>query len=345
MEDETTIASDLGDLDNLTAEETGIQIPEEKKVDVPTHPVVDYGDNETDILIRYDHIYRALVNTPDWKVDASCEKDSVVDWSLAFAYEGGEDYFARLHWHMNMSIVRAAVLLVSTMVLFLYPPRFATISRKNYCMTAIGIAAVAELCSIVSYIIFSACCDRPHGYVDAMISRVKHHVIYISGMFFEAKGVLTLAGALIMARGDGDVTVGIAACVAASIIVLTMWLWTLLYTDQVQADKLKAFYKQYLNPATGMLKDEVMARVFLPPDVPTFLEIIGQFKHLDRFQGLTLDEVLKLDKEDLMELFEVGRAGSRKESAEERQERLVLQADVRFIADKIQRARRLQPRM
>jgi hypothetical protein len=340
MEDEKILTNDVED---LGVEESGIQLQEQATMSVPVHPVIDIGDNETDILIRYDHIYRALVRTPDWEIDPSNAKDSVVDWSLAFAYEGGKDYFARLHWHMNLSIVRGAILLVATMTLFLYPPRFNTISRKNYCMTAIGIAAVAHLCSIVSYVIFAACCDRPHGYVDAMISRVKHHVIYISGMFFEAKGVLTLAGALIMARGDGDVTVGIAVCVAASIIVITMWTWTLLYTDQVQADKLKAFYKKYLDPTTGMLKEEVKVRVFLPADVPTFLELIGQFRHIDRFHGLDLDKVLKLDLEDLMDLFEVDRRGSRKENAEERRERLMLQADARFIADKIKRTKALGP--
>ena len=309
---------------------------------LPRVPMMDaIGDDQIEVLLRYDQIYRAFVKTPDWVISGLYSKDSLVDWSLSFAIQG-DSFFSRLHWHVNLAMFRGAILLIPTMATYLYPPTFGEISMYNYYMTLMGMAAVANLSCIISYAMFLICCDRPYDLVDSMVSRVKNHVIYIFGMFFECKAVLTHLGALCIAHNN-RVMHGLA--LAPFIVLLAIWAWVLIHTDDIQDKKVRAFHREFVDPTTGMLNDPVLKKIYRPSDLPSFLEIIGCSRHLPRFEGCNLADVMVMDKNDLIDLFGIEKNGSVIVSPAEKLVRQKLLADVRFIATEIKKIKLLPLRV
>ena len=316
----------------------------EDETSVPKAPFIEYGgEKEAMILLRYDHVYRALVHS-GWDISGSIEKDSLVDWSLAYAMEG-HDYFVRLHKHINHANLRNAIFLVTTTMAYCNPPVFNDELLGNYFKTLAGIAAVANISCIISYSIFSICCDYPIGKMDAMVSRVKNHTIYIFGMFFECKAILSLLAATLLGRTFSSERTSLLITGVLLTIIITAWTWTLIYTDEIQDNKVRIFYRKYIDKETGALSAAALKRIYQPESLAEFLQAISLSHHLDKLQDFPLADVLLMDKTDLLDILQVNAGGASKNnnnaSAEQRAARQLLMSEVRTILEEIQRVKYL----
>jgi hypothetical protein len=308
--------------------------------------ILGLGDgDEIEILLRYDHMFRSLVNTSDWVMDGLYGKEGLVDWSLSYAIQGPH-YFDMVHWHINLAVLRNSMVFVITMIAYCYPPAYdsqlrSDVDQHAYFVVMIGVSAVAHMSSVISYKLFELCCHKPYTLADAMLSRVKNHWIYIFGMYFEAKGMLSLLGAMMMARtgimGDMSRDGGILLF----LIILALWTWTLVSMDEVQERKIRRFHRKYVDATTGCLQEAVLQRIYRPPTLKKFLEAIGQVHHLHDLRDFDLEAVWQLRKEDFWALFGDAASPRTPNTPGQRNNNLV---DAIHMAEECQKARKLQLR-
>lgn len=310
-------------------------------VQTVTRTIFGMGD-ELEILVRYDQMFRSLVNTSDWVMDGLYGREGLVDWSLSFAIQGPH-YFDMVQEHINLAVLRNSMLFVATMTAYCYPPAYdrqlrSESDQHSYFVVLIGVAAVANISSVVSYKLFELCCHKPYTLIDSMLSRIKNHWIYIFGMYFECKGVLSLLGAMMMARTGtlGDLSRG--GGILLFLIILTSWTWTIVSMDEVQEEKIRRFHRVYVDPATGCLRDDVLQRIYRPSSLEAFLDAVGQSHHLDDLSEFGLEAVLHMHKDDFLELFREGRTPR---TTGLRNNHLV---DAIHLAEECEKARRLHVR-
>lgn len=311
----------------------------ERKPFVYHAPVIDIGSDKSEILLRYDSVFRALVHS-GWEMNGNSETNSLVDWSMCFGYRG-KDYFEYMRSQLNFSMLRCALFIVASMAAYVNPPNLGDSITSNYFMIVTGFAAVANLCCIVAYTMFSVMINRPYSVIDAMVARVRNNIVYVVGIIFDCLGMLSLLVALLLARTGTAGSVAQPMAVILFILVVTTWTWAVRYTDEMQTRKVKQFFNAFLEPHTGMLREEAMALIYRPADLASLLLGIGQAHHLEVFQGFDIDAVLLMEKADLMDLFNVNNDKSRPES---RTARLLLLSEIRLIYEEIVRVRKLSHR-
>jgi hypothetical protein len=318
---------------------------DEKLAVIPRPPIIDTGDDEIEILLRYDNVYRALVHAR-LRLTRTSEKGSLIGWCICFGFQG-RLYFDELRSQLNFSMLRCALFIVAAMAAYVNPPDLGNIVINDIFMVATGFAAVAEMCAIIGYTLFSIMINRPYTLIDTMVARVRNHLIFVIGTIFDSAGMLSLLGALLIARTHASGSLAPPLAVMWFLMLLSMWIWSLVYTDEVQTKRIKIFTNTYLNLATGQLVDSVLAAIYRPADLSAFLAGVGQSHHLDKFVGFDLEAVLLMDKSDLVDLFHTSAQLTRRgdESApEERTARLLLLTEIRIIYEEIQRVKKLHVR-
>lgn len=326
-------------------ESVGSETTADRKAAVPRPPIIDAGDDEVEVLLRYDNAYRALVHA-NLKLHARSEKGSLIGWCICFGFQG-KVYFDELRSQLNFSMLRCSLFIVAAMAAYINPPDLGNSMINSIFMIASGFAAVAELLAIIGYTLFSIMINRPYTLIDSMVARVRNHVIFVTATVFDSSGVFSLLSALLIARTHASGKLAPPIAVMWFIMIMSMWVWSVVYTDEVQTRRIKVFSHTYLDLANGQLKPSVLSYIYRPADLPTFLEGIGQLHHLDKFAGFDLDAVLLLDKADLLDIFQVSAQLSRRGDSsppEERTQRLMLLTEIRVIFEEIHRVKRLSAR-
>lgn len=322
------------------------EIPEPVKVvNVPNPPFLDFtADSESQVLLRYDNLYRALAKAGH-PLDGSVAPRSVVDWSINFALQG-KAYFEQQRAQQNYNVLRSCLLLIVAAGGYVNPPDFGDSNMDNMFLNAIGFSAVSSLISIISYNIFSICVYRPYSLIDSILASVRNNFMSIIGSIFDYLGMLTLLIALLLARTGTAGSVAQPMAVLLFLLILTMWTWAMIYTDEVLTIKRQSFLFRYLDRATGQLTDGALRKIYRPENLLQFLDYIDQHQHFDKFEGFDLDSVLLMEKADLMDLFQVPAFVAKKDapSPEQKMARLMILNDIRNIYEEIGRVKKLPNR-
>lgn len=326
-------------------EVTKPEVVESVKVNVPNPPFLDFGsDTESIILLRYDNLYRALAKA-GYPLDGSVAPRSVIDWCINYALQG-KSYFDQQRTQQNYNVLRSCLLLIVAAGGYINPPDFGDSNMEHFFHSAVGFSAVTSLCSVISYNIFSICVYRPYSLIDSILAIIRNYFMSVIGSILDYLGMLTLLIALLFAKTG--VAGGIAKPMAMllMLLILVMWTWSLIYTDEVQSIKRQSFLFRFLDRTTGQLTEASQRKIYRPENLAQFLDYIDQAQHLDKFEGFELDSVLLMEKADLMDLFQVPAFVAKKDAPtpEQKLARLLILNDIRNICEEISRVKQLPNR-
>lgn len=257
-------------------------------------------------------------------------------------------YFDQKRDQLNFSMLRCALFVVAAMGAYIHPPDFGESKMNDFFMGIVGFSAVSNLLCVIAYTMFSVMINRPYAAIDALVARVRNNQIYRAGLLFDCSGMMSLLIAILFARAGAAGSVSEPVSVLLSLLILVTWTWAIIYTDEVQARKVKLFKSKFLDATTGLLNEHAMSKIYRPDDLEAFLTGIGQQHHINSFEGFDLDAVLLMEKADLEDLLSANdpatySAGGNSQ-AEQRTGRLVLLTEIRTMHEEILRVQKLRYR-
>ena len=267
-------------------------------------PVLDTGgEDESIILQRFDDMARTLV-IKGYKLDGSCKQQSLLDWSVCYAFQGGA-YFDEVQSQLNYTVLHAALLLTIAMPAYMNPPDFTWVDLRHWFMALVGLSSVSNLMSIIAATIFSTILNRPYTNLDAMVLRVTDGTIMVIAIVFDYIGQLSLLTAVLISGFNDNKLDGYVQLYSIGVVVMITFFWVraLGTTDISQLEKVQQFKTKYLDE-DGQLKAEWSMSIYKPSSIEDFLAHIDCAQYASAFvsKGIDLDAALEMDKSDLIEI-------------------------------------------
>lgn len=244
-------------------------------------PAIDLIADSTEVLKRYDNIFRALIlrgtkmggfRTKPFTLLTReyTEHDvgrhirySILYFATCHAYQGGE-YVGDILTNMQYTVLQAALILTITVTLYISPPAMESENFQVIFSAMVGFSSLCHLGTIISCTILCAVFNAAMTEVDTTIMFIENHRIYASVTTFNYIAIIAALASMLVAGfsrtyKEGYIQLMYSIVMIVALVGIGFRSGYRIYKSQdIRAYR---FYKQYCDP-DGQLKDEYLDVIY-----------------------------------------------------------------------------------